>query len=402
MENRVIWIVLDSVGMGELPDAKRFGDEGSNTLGNIARDTTLSLPNMRRLGLGNIEGMKGIEPVEEPVGCYGRLAEQSDGKDTTTGHWEMTGICVSQPFPTYPDGFPESILERFKKEAGIEGILGNCSMSGTEIIKRLGRKHVETGYPIVYTSADSVFQIACHKKVYTVERLYEICERARELLVGKDAVARVIARPFDGEEGAYVRTAERRDFSLKPPKNNLLVRMKDAGLSVIAVGKIEDIFAGEGITEAVHTKGNMDGIAQTIQYMKTDSTGIIFTNLVEFDMKWGHRNDVCGYARGLEEFDSALSDIITAMKKEDILIITADHGCDPTTPSTDHSREYVPVLLYGKGLMKNVNLGTRSTFADIGQTVAELFGLEPLLAGKSFLDSIMVQGTERRRFHADV
>ncbi len=405
MGNRVIWIVLDSVGMGELPDAKRFGDEGSNTLGNIARDTKLSLPNMRKLGLGNIEGMKGIEPVAKPIGCYGRLAELSDGKDTTTGHWEMTGIHVSQPFPTYPDGFPEDIIERFKKAANVEGILGNCAASGTEIIQRLGKRHVETGYPIIYTSADSVFQIACHKKVYTVERLYEMCERARELLTGKDAVARVIARPFDGEEGNYTRTTERRDFSRKPPKDTLLVRVKDAGLSVKAVGKIEDIFAGEGITEAVHTKNNMDGVERTIQFMKTEGAGIIFTNLVEFDMKWGHRNDVCGYARGLEEFDAVLPEIMAAMKKEDILILTADHGCDPTTPSTDHSREYVPVLLYGEGLMQDVNLGTRSTFADIGQTVADLFGLKPLLIGKSFLDSIMgvmVQGTERRRYHADV
>ena len=389
MGKHVIWIVLDSVGMGELPDAGLFGDEGSNTLGNIARTAGLSVPNMRKLGLGNIEGMEGIAPVRKPAGCYGRLGELSMGKDTTTGHWEMAGICSRQPFPTYPDGFPEEIIERFKHSTGVEGVLGNCTASGTEIIKRLGGEHLRTGYPIVYTSADSVFQIACHKSVFPVEKLYALCEKARELLTGKDAVARVIARPFDGVEGAFERTAERRDFSLKPPADNLLVRMKEAGFMVAAVGKIEDIFAGEGITEAVHTKDNMDGVQKTIAYMKAENTGLIFSNLVEFDMKWGHRNDVKGYAAGLEAFDAVVPDIIRAMRDEDILIITADHGCDPTTESTDHSREYVPVLLYGKPLTENVNLGTRQSFADIGQTVAELFGLGPLAVGESFLGRIL-------------
>lgn len=388
MGKRVIWIVLDSVGMGELPDAKRFGDEGSNTLGNIAKTVGLSVPNMRSLGLGNIDGMERIAPVASPAGCYGRLAELSDGKDTTTGHWEMTGVCSAQPFPTYPDGFPQEILEKFKKEAKVEGILGNCAASGTEIIKRLGAEHVRTGYPIVYTSADSVFQIACHKKVCPVDRLYKMCETARGILIGRNAVARVIARPFEGEEGSYVRTAERRDFSLKPPEDNLLNRMKEAGLMVAAVGKIEDIFAGEGITESVHTKDNRDGVEKTLSYMKKEGTGLIFTNLVEFDMKWGHRNDVSGYAKGLEEFDAALPEILAALKEEDILILTADHGCDPTTPSTDHSREYVPVLVYGEKLWRNVNLGTGKTFADIGQTVAKLFGLKPLAIGESFLERI--------------
>lgn len=385
MGKRVIWIVLDSVGMGELPDAGKFGDIGSNTLGNIAKVAGLFLPNMRKLGLGNIEGMVGIEPIEAPIGCYGRLAELSNGKDTTTGHWEMAGIYSKQAFPVYPNGFPKEVIEQFKKEANVEGVLGNCAASGTEIIERLGMEHERTKYPIVYTSADSVFQIACHKSVYPVEELYQMCEKARKILTGKDAVARVIARPFEGYKGQYSRTAERKDFSLQPPSDHLLERIKEKGLIVAAVGKIEDIFAGKGITDAVHTKDNMDGVRKTIQYMKRETEGLIFTNLVEFDMKWGHRNDVYGYAKGLEEFDVVLPDILEAMEEEDILVLTADHGCDPTTPSTDHSREYVPVLFYGKKLKQNVNLGTGKSFADIGQTVAEFFGLMPLAIGESFL-----------------
>lgn len=385
MGKRVIWIVLDSVGMGELPDAGKFGDIGSNTLGNIAKVAGLSLPNMRKLGLGNIEGMVGIGPIEAPIGCYGRLAELSNGKDTTTGHWEMAGIYSKQAFPVYPNGFPKEIIEQFKKEANVDGVLGNCAASGTEIIERLGMEHERTKYPIVYTSADSVFQIACHKSVYPVEELYQMCEKARKILTGKDAVARVIARPFEGYKGQYSRTAERKDFSLQPPSDHLLERIEEKGLIVAAVGKIEDIFAGKGITDAVHTKDNMDGVRKTIQYMKRETEGLIFTNLVEFDMKWGHRNDVYGYAKGLEEFDTVLPDILEAMEEEDILVLTADHGCDPTTPSTDHSREYVPVLLYGKRLKQNVNLGTGKSFADIGQTVAEFFGLTPLAIGESFL-----------------
>ncbi len=272
MGKRVIWIVLDSVGMGELPDAGKFGDIGSNTLGNIAKAAGLSLPNMRKLGLGNIEGMVGIEPIEAPIGCYGRLAELSNGKDTTTGHWEMAGI--------YPNGFPKEVIEQFKKEANVEGVLGNCAASGTEIIERLGMEHERTKYPIVYTSADSVFQIACHKSVYPVEELYQMCEKARKILTGKDAVARVIARPFEGYKGQYSRTAERKDFSLQPPSDHLLERIKEKGLIVAAVGKIEDIFAGKGITDAVHTKDNMDGVRKTIQYMKRETEGLIFTSLM--------------------------------------------------------------------------------------------------------------------------
>lgn len=395
LKKRVIWIVLDSVGMGELPDAARFGDEGSNTLGNIAGKVGLSLPNMRKLGLGNIEGMKEIEPVESPIGCYGRLAELSAGKDTTMGHWEMTGIYSRQPFPTYPNGFPEEILDKFRQVTGVSGVLGNCAASGTEIIERLGKEHLRTGYPIVYTSADSVFQIACHESVVPLGRLYELCRKARDILTGKDAVARVIARPFTGEEGNYVRTPNRRDFSLEPSRDNLLIRMKAARLDVIGVGKIEDIFAQMGITEAVHTVDNADGVRQTIRYMQEDREGLIFTNLVDFDAKWGHRNDVKGYAHGLESFDAALPDILAALHDEDILIITADHGCDPTMPGTDHTREYVPVLIYGKKLKKNVDLKTGKTYANIGQTVAELFCLEPLTIGESFLKKIVQENTRR-------
>lgn len=389
MINRVIWIILDSVGMGELPDAARFGDVGTNTLGNIAaKRGGLTLPNMRTLGLGNIEGMKNIPPVDTPKGCYARLAEISDGKDTTIGHWEMIGIYSKQPFPTYPNGFPKEIIDRFLSLTGVSGVLGNCTASGTEIIKQYGAEHVRTKKPIVYTSADSVFQIACHEEIYPPEKLYELCEAARGMLTGKDAVARVIARPFIGTEGAYVRTANRRDFSLKPPKDNLLIRMQEAGLDVIAVGKIEDIFDKEGITEAVHTKDNMDGVQKTLDYMSRNNRGVIFTNLVEFDMKWGHRNDVEGYANGLEEFDRVLPQILEAMKEDDILIINADHGCDPTTPGTDHTREYIPLLVYGKALKENIDMKTGKTFANIGQTIADIFGLTPLSVGESFLDQI--------------
>lgn len=389
MINRVIWIILDSVGMGELPDAARFHDEGSNTLGNLAKAVGgLSIPNLKKLGIGNIDGMKNIPPVDVPKGCYGRLGEISDGKDTTTGHWEMIGIYSKQAFPTYPEGFPEEILEEFKSKTNMKGILGNCAASGTEIIKQLGAEHIKTGYPIIYTSADSVFQIACHEEIYSPKQLYQMCETAREILKGEHAVARVIARPFLGKEGEFVRTANRRDFSLKPSEDNLLVRMKNAEFDVIAVGKIEDIFDKVGITEAVHTKDNMDGVQKTIQYMEQENRGIIFTNLVEFDMKWGHRNDIAGYAKGLEEFDKVLPDIIKAMKEDDLLIINADHGCDPTTPSTDHSREYVPLLLYGKGLKENINLKTGKTFANIGQTIADIFQVQALNIGESYWSMI--------------
>lgn len=390
MINRVIWIILDSVGMGELPDAAKFGDEGSNTLGNVSKAVGgLKVPTMSKLGLGNIDGMINIDTVEKPLGAYARLAELSDGKDTTIGHWEMIGIHSAKPFPTYPNGFPKEIIDEFIQLTGVKGVLGNCVASGTEIIERLGKEHMETGYPIVYTSADSVFQIACHEDIISTSRLYEMCQIARDILVEEHAVARVIARPFIGEDGSFERTSNRRDFSLKPPAENLLVYMQEAGLDVIAVGKIEDIFDKEGITEAIHTKDNQDGIEKTIEYMKQENRGLIFTNLVEFDMKWGHRNDVTGYAGGIEAFDRQLPRILNLMKEDDILIINADHGCDPTTPSTDHSREYVPLLIYGKSLKENINLGTGKTFANIGQTIADIFNLKPLNIGESYLSKII-------------
>ena len=331
MVQRVVWIVLDSVGMGEAPDAAAFGDVGANTIAHTAEACGgLHLPNLRSLGYGNIDGMKGIAPVEHPIGAYGRLQERSQGKDTTIGHWEMIGIYTPTPFPTYPEGFPKEIMDEFLKQTGCKGYLGNCVASGTEIIKELGEEHIRTGYPIIYTSADSVFQIAACEAVIPPERLYEICRIARKILTGEHNVARVIARPFVREGEGFVRTANRRDFSRKPDEKNLLSYMKAAGLTVAAVGKIEDIFDGVGITEAVHTRDNMDGMDQTLAYMKTVNRGLIFTNLVEFDSKWGHRRDAAGYGAGLEAFDLRLKEVLDAMQETDLLVITADHGCDPT------------------------------------------------------------------------
>lgn len=384
MVQRVVWIVLDSVGMGEAPDAAAFGDVGANTIAHTAEACGgLQLPNLRSLGYGNIDGMKGIAPVEHPIGAYGRLQERSQGKDTTIGHWEMIGIYTPTPFPTYPEGFPKEIMDEFLKQTGCKGYLGNCVASGTEIIKELGEEHIRTGYPIIYTSADSVFQIAACEAVIPPERLYEICRIARKILTGENNVARVIARPFVREGEGFVRTANRRDFSRKPDEKNLLSYMKVAGLTVAAVGKIEDIFDGVGITEAVHTRDNMDGMDQTLAYMKTVNRGLIFTNLVEFDSKWGHRRDATGYGAGLEAFDLRLKEVLDAMQETDLLVITADHGCDPTYKGTDHTREYVPVLWYSKdaAFSHGKNLHTGDTFADVGQTLSELFGLQPLEVG---------------------
>ncbi len=384
--NRVILIVLDSVGMGALPDAHKFGDYGVNTINNVAKKLGgLNIPNMIDLGLGNIEGMREFTKVTKPKGSFARLAEVSAGKDTTIGHWEMTGIVTKTPFPTYPNGFPKEVMDEFLEKTGEKGYLGNCTASGTTIIAQLGKEHMDTGYPIIYTSADSVFQIAAHEEVIPVDRLYEICEIAREMLKDEHAVARVIARPFVGEPGNFTRTSNRRDFSLKPTTDNVLCSLKDAGLDVLAVGKIEDIFAGVGITEAIHTKDNQDGIDKTIEYMKADNRGLIFTNLVEFDSKWGHRNDYEGYGRGLEEFDARLPEIMAAMKDDDLLMITADHGCDPTTEGTDHTREYVPLLMYSKNAVSGRDFRTGDTFANIGQTIADIFDLEPLASGISYL-----------------
>lgn len=390
MIDRVIWIVLDSVGMGEMPDAEKFGDVGANTIGNISKAVGgLKLPNMVKLGLGNIENIKGVETSESPIGCYARFREASNGKDTTTGHWEMGGVISEKAFPTYPNGFPKEVIEKFEKLSGRKAI-GNKPASGTAILDELGEEQMKSGSVIVYTSADSVFQIAAHEDVVPLEELYKICRIAREMLTGEHAVARVIARPFVGEPGNFTRTPNRRDFSLLPPYDTVLNKIKNAGLDVIGVGKIEDIFCGQGITEAIHTKDNMDGVDKTLDYMKKDNKGLIFTNLVDFDMKWGHRNDFKSYAKGLEEFDARLKEIINTMKESDILFITADHGCDPTMPGTDHSREHVPFLAYGKQLKENVNLGTRNSFADMGQTVAEALKVEKINNGASFLEELIV------------
>lgn len=385
---RVIIIVLDSAGIGELPDAAEYGDVGSNTLGNIAASVNgFALPNLEKLGLGNIEGTVGFKAAEEPMGCFGKMAERSAGKDTTTGHWELAGITLIKPFPVYPDGFPEDIVRQFENAIGTK-TLGNYPASGTVIINELGHQHVKTGYPIIYTSADSVFQIAAHEDIIPIERLYEICRTAREILKGEHAVGRVIARPFIGTEGNYTRTANRRDFSLEPPDKTLLDHVKEAGLEVKAIGKIDDIFAGRGITDSVHIQGNMDGVDKAIGFIRKEFSGLIFANLVDFDMQFGHRNDTEGYARALKEFDGRVPEIIDAMKDQDILFITADHGCDPTTKSTDHSREYVPLLVYGKGIRRGVNLGIRKTFSDLAQTAVEILGVGGSFDAASFYGEI--------------
>lgn len=373
---RVFLIVLDSFGIGEMPDAGQFGDIGVNTLGTVAASPYFSMPNMEKLGLFHIDGVTCKKPEHEQAGCVARMTERSMGKDTTIGHWEIAGICSKEPLPVYPDGFPEEILQQFSERTG-RGVLCNRPYSGTEVIKDFGDEHVKTGKLIVYTSADSVFQIAAHEDVVPVEQLYEYCRTAREILTGKNGVGRVIARPFVGESGSYTRTPRRHDFSLKPPAVTMLDQLKETGHDVIAVGKIYDIFAGQGITEHVYTGGNTEGIERTLEYLDKDFDGLCFVNLVDFDMLYGHRNDVDGYAKALTAFDEALPKILAAMRKDDILMITADHGCDPGYKvSTDHSREYTPFVMYGSKV-KPGNLGTRETFADIGATVLSYFGIEP-------------------------
>ncbi|MDI6706023.1 MAG: phosphopentomutase [Bacillota bacterium] len=386
---RVILIVMDSVGIGELPDAWEYGDEGSNTLGHIYSSVKgFRLPNMERMGLGNIDGITEIPGCEEPVGCYGKAAEMSKGKDTTTGHWEMMGVILDNPFPTYPKGFPGDLIMEFEKQIG-RRVLGNKVASGTAIIEELGEEHMATGFPIVYTSADSVFQIAAHEDVIPLEELYRICETARGLLVGQHRVARVIARPFSGTPGAFGRTSNRKDYSVEPPKKTLLDYAVDQGIEVSAVGKIVDIFSGRGITRSVHTSDNRDGIDKTVRYLETIEKGIVFTNLVDFDMRFGHRNNVEGYAKALVELDDGLTLIMDRMGDGDILIITADHGCDPTTESTDHSREFVPILVYGKKAKRGNNLGIRKSFSDIGATVADVLGIKNYSQGVSFKEIIL-------------
>ncbi len=390
MIKRVIWMILDSVGIGALEDAKDYGDEGAFTLKHVLEQNPgVNLPNLRRLGLGNIDSSLPLKENSECIGCYGKAKEISKGKDTTIGHWEMVGIHTKIPFRTYPDGFSDEIMNEFMKQCKIGGYLGNCVASGTKIIEELGDEHVKTGYPIIYTSADSVFQIAAHEEVIPLEKLYEMCRIARKILVGDNSVSRVIARPFIGTSGNYVRTSNRHDYSVKPEKENLLNYLTESGIPVIGIGKIHDIFAGEGISETIYTKDNMDGVDKTLDIMHSLKKGLIFTNLVEFDSKWGHRRDAKGYLQGILDFDARLKEIMEQMREEDLLIINADHGCDPTFKGTDHTREYIPILLYGKSIKKGINIGIRNSFADIGQSIAEIFGTKTLKIGQSFLDEII-------------
>src|SRR5579863_9643867 len=384
---RVIWIVLDSVGIGEMPDAEAYGDKGSDTLGNIARQRHLKLPNLCRLGLANIRPLAGLPAVAEPAGAYGKCTLASPGKDTTTGHWEMAGIHLAKPFPLFPKGFPREVMEPFETRIGRRAI-GNKAASGTEIIKELGEEHVRTGSPIVYTSADSVFQIAAHEEVIPLFELFKMCETARDILRGPYEVGRVIARPFVGEPGAFTRTSNRHDYAVPPPKGMLLDQLKARRAEIYSVGKIFDIFLGRGIGEQVKTKSNADGMAKTLDAIDELDRGLIFVNLVDFDMLYGHRNDVEGYARALEEVDAWLPALDAKLTADDLVILTADHGCDPTTPSTDHSREYVPVLAYGPKARGGVNLGVRGSLSDIGQTVAENFNTG-IVTGASFLEDLL-------------
>jgi phosphopentomutase len=385
--NRFVLVVLDSLGMGEMPDAADWGDAGSDTLGHILESRTVHLPNLQQLGLGNVRPLSNVPPASNPRASYGRCALRSNGKDTTTGHWEMAGIILERAFPTYPQGFPPRIIDRFVKETGVPGILGNVPASGTEIIKELGAEHMLTGKPIVYTSADSVFQIAAHEQIIPVPRLYEICETARAILSGEDEVGRVIARPFEGDTGSFRRTENRHDYAVPPPRDNLLVTLSEADLDVVCIGKVASIYDAVGVTRDLPAKNNDQSIDQTIVALSDETRGLIFSNLVDFDMLYGHRRDTEGYARALEHFDSRLPEIERAMKDGDVLIITADHGNDPTRPGSDHTREYAPLMVYGKQSRAGVNLGTRGSLSDIGQTIAENFGLK-LTAGQSFLREI--------------
>ena len=387
--SRVIWMVIDSVGIGALPDSQKFGDVNVDTLRNIVRACKgIKIPNMIKLGLANIEGVDSLENIESPIGCYGRCSEVSKGKDTTTGHWEMTGVLVETPFKTFENGFPKDIIEEFERRSNRK-VIGNKPASGTAILDELGEQHMNTGEVIVYTSADSVFQIAAHEEIVSLDELYKMCEIAREIMMGDNAVARIIARPFIGKPGAFERTSNRRDYSLSPFEDTVLDNIKNSNLDVIGVGKIEDIFNQQGITEAIHTHDNMDGVNQTINYMKKETKGLIFTNLVDFDSKYGHRRDVEGYKNALEEFDARIPEILENMNDDDVLIINSDHGNDPTYKGTDHTREYIPVLVYGKNLKSGLNLGTRNSFADIGATVADILNVEMPKHGQSFKNEIM-------------
>ena len=382
----IIVIVLDGVGIGELPDADIYGDSGSNTLKNLARAVGgLNLPNLQKLGLGNIENINGLNVQNLPQASFGKMASVSKGKDSTTGHWELGGIKLNFDFPYYPNGFPPELIKSFLKETGVNGVLGNKPASGTEIIQELGDEHVETGFPIVYTSADSVFQIAAHEEIISLEKLYEICERARnKVLVNQNSVGRVIARPFIGKSRTYKRTTNRKDFSLNPPSDTILDLLIKAGINTIAIGKINDLFNHRGIKTKIKTKSNLEGIKNLIQFSQSGSESFIFANLVDFDVYFGHRNDPAGFRDALMEFDSYMPELLDTLDESDALILTADHGNDPTTISTDHSREYVPLLFYMKG-RGGRDLGVRETFSDVAQTVAHFFKVNNNLEGRSFL-----------------
>lgn len=383
---RIFLVVLDSLGVGEMPDAAEYGDAGSDTLGNIAQAYPLRLPHFEALGLANIRPVAGLRAAESPLGCFGRCALASPGKDTTTGHWEMAGILLEKPFPVFPNGFPSDVIAEFSRRTG-RGVLGNVPASGTEIIARLGEEHLRTGKLIVYTSADSVFQIAAHEGLIPIEEQYRYCEIARDLLRGEREVGRVIARPFIGEPGAFTRTPNRHDYAVPPPEGMLLDRLKEKRVAVHSIGKIADVFLNRGITTGVKTKSNTEGMARVLEAIESVPGGLVFANFVDFDMLYGHRNDVPGYAKALEAVDAWLPEAMDALRKDDLLIFCADHGCDPTTPSTDHSREYTPLLTYQRGGRGGIDLGTRATLADIGQTVAHNFDTN-IPHGESFLEAI--------------
>lgn len=384
--NRVFLIVLDSVGIGEMPDADKYRDCGSNTLRAVSKSDKFNIPTLKALGISNIDGVDYLGTCEKPIAAVGRMTEKSCGKDTTMGHWEISGVISKKPMPTYPNGFPNEIINEFEKQTGRK-VICNKPYSGTEVIKDYGKEHMETGSLIVYTSGDSVFQIAAHEEIVPPKKLYEYCTIARKILTGKHGVGRVIARPFIGENGSFTRTSNRHDFSLEPPEKTMLDYLSENGFDVISVGKIFDIFSSRGITKKYATKNNADGMKTIDTVFDTDFNGLCFINLVDFDMLYGHRNNIDGYANALTEFDDWLKNFTAKLKSEDILIITADHGCDPSTPSTDHSREYTPLIVYGKNI-NPVNLGTRETFSDIGKTILDLFGIKSNISGNSFLNSI--------------
>jgi len=385
--NRIVLIVLDGAGIGAMPDAPEWGDAGSDTFGHICESRQLAMPNLQSLGLGNIRPLAGVPAIDSPRGGYGKCALKSNGKDTTTGHWEMAGIILERAFPTYPEGFPRAVIDQFIARTNVPGVLGNVPASGTEIIKDLGEEHVKSGKPIVYTSADSVFQVAAHEGIINLDRLYEICEIARDMLRGEHEVGRVIARPFLGSPGAFYRTENRHDYAVPPPRENLLPLLSQAGFDVVCIGKIASIYDSTGVTQDLTAKNNQQSIDQTIRALQDDTRGLIFSNLVDFDMLYGHRRDTEGYARALEHFDASWPQIEAAMKDGDLLMITADHGNDPTFPGSDHTREYAPLIVYGKKAKAGVNLGTRASLSDIGRTIAENFGLK-LSSGESFLSQL--------------